>query len=72
MGSILAGCRNALAGIDVLRKICNHPDLLERATAGAAEDYGEGTGGRGGHDACMIAQGASRVTATTGSVSRGA
>jgi SNF2 family DNA or RNA helicase len=27
---ILAGSRNALAGIDVLRKICNHPDLLER------------------------------------------
>ena len=27
--SILAGDRNALAGIDVLRKICNHPDLLQ-------------------------------------------
>jgi DNA excision repair protein ERCC-6 len=37
---ILAGDRGALAGIDVLRKICNHPDLLERATAGSAPDYG--------------------------------
>ena len=27
--AILAGDRNALAGIDVLRKICNHPDLLQ-------------------------------------------
>lgn len=28
--AILQGRRNVLAGIDVLRKICNHPDLLER------------------------------------------
>ena len=30
----------ALAGIDILRKICNHPDLLERLTASASPDYG--------------------------------
>ena len=28
--SILEGTRHALYGIDILRKICNHPDLLER------------------------------------------
>eukprot|EP00897_Mesotaenium_endlicherianum_P003195 jgi/Mesen1/2903/ME000175S02056 len=40
---IFDGARNALYGIDVLRKICNHPDLLEReATAGHA-DYGNPT-----------------------------
>lgn len=34
VSEILEGRRNALAGIDVLRKICNHPDLLERPPAG--------------------------------------
>ncbi|KAI1398460.1 SNF2 family N-terminal domain-containing protein [Hypoxylon fuscum] len=29
MEAILKGTRNALYGIDMLRKICNHPDLLE-------------------------------------------
>ena len=38
--AILAGDRNALAGIDVLRKICNHPDLLQRATWESTETYG--------------------------------
>jgi len=33
--------REALGGIDVLRKIVNHPDLLERRTHAANEDYGE-------------------------------
>ncbi|PRW57121.1 CHROMATIN REMODELING 8 [Chlorella sorokiniana] len=37
---IFAGSRTALAGIDILRKICNHPDLLERAKWEAAQDYG--------------------------------
>ncbi|GFR43344.1 hypothetical protein Agub_g4266, partial [Astrephomene gubernaculifera] len=40
VGEILEGSRRALSGIDILRKICNHPDLLERATGQAAEDYG--------------------------------
>ena len=30
VGRILAGEANLLAGIGVLRKICNHPDLLLR------------------------------------------
>eukprot|EP00878_Enallax_costatus_P006983 GHUV01007317.1.p1 GENE.GHUV01007317.1~~GHUV01007317.1.p1 ORF type:complete len:897 (+),score=297.88 GHUV01007317.1:405-2693(+) len=40
VGEILAGQRQALAGIDVLRKICNHPDLLQRTATQANEDYG--------------------------------
>lgn len=30
VASIMEGKRNALYGIDILRKICNHPDLLDR------------------------------------------
>lgn len=30
----------ALAGIDILRKICNHADLLERTKSAAQQDYG--------------------------------
>lgn len=37
---IVGGERAALAGIDVLRKICNHPDLLERARWEGAPGYG--------------------------------
>ena len=37
---ILDGKREALSGIDVLRKIVNHPDLLERATKAAHAEYG--------------------------------
>ena len=40
MAEILAGKRGALAGIDILRKICNHPDLLERTRWEASQDYG--------------------------------
>lgn len=32
--------RNALAGIDILRKICNHPDLLQRRQWEGTEKYG--------------------------------
>jgi len=38
--AILDGRREALAGIDVLRKIVNHPDLLDRLRCGASPDYG--------------------------------
>lgn len=37
---ILDGRRNSLYGIDVMRKICNHPDLLEREHALNNPDYG--------------------------------
>jgi hypothetical protein len=30
----------SLAGIDILRKITNHPDLLERLTSSKSPDYG--------------------------------
>ena len=39
--AIFAGNRQALAGIDILRKICNHPDLLERTKWEASEEYGK-------------------------------
>lgn len=37
---IFDGSRNALYGIDVMRKICNHPDLLEREHSCRDPDYG--------------------------------
>ena len=40
VAAILEGQREALAGIDVLRKIVNHPDLLDRLRCGAEPDYG--------------------------------
>ncbi|EIE27594.1 hypothetical protein COCSUDRAFT_34894 [Coccomyxa subellipsoidea C-169] len=38
---ILNDRRNALAGIDILRKICNHPDLLQRRQWESTEKYGD-------------------------------
>jgi SNF2 family DNA or RNA helicase len=40
VAAILDGGRQALAGIDILRKICNHPDLLERAQSSGKGEYG--------------------------------
>ncbi|XP_021768814.1 protein CHROMATIN REMODELING 8-like isoform X2 [Chenopodium quinoa] len=37
---IFDGNRNSLYGIDVMRKICNHPDLLEREHSSHNPDYG--------------------------------
>ncbi|XP_047315447.1 protein CHROMATIN REMODELING 8 isoform X2 [Impatiens glandulifera] len=37
---IFDGNRNSLYGIDVMRKICNHPDLLEREHSSQNPDYG--------------------------------
>ncbi|XP_044503023.1 protein CHROMATIN REMODELING 8-like isoform X2 [Mangifera indica] len=37
---ILDGRKNSLYGIDVMRKICNHPDLLEREQSCQNPDYG--------------------------------
>ncbi|KAF3914790.1 hypothetical protein ABW20_dc0101714 [Dactylellina cionopaga] len=38
--AIFAGRRDVLAGIDVLRKICNHPDLCNRDKLSASPKYG--------------------------------
>lgn len=45
MNSILDGKRQALFGIDILRKICNHPDLIHHKSAKHQADsrYGSGT-----------------------------
>lgn len=37
---IFDGNRNSFYGIDVMRKICNHPDLLEREHSSGNPDYG--------------------------------
>uniref|UniRef100_A0A1J3DH62 Protein CHROMATIN REMODELING 8 n=1 Tax=Noccaea caerulescens TaxID=107243 RepID=A0A1J3DH62_NOCCA len=37
---IFDGNKNSLYGIDVMRKICNHPDLLEREHSHQNPDYG--------------------------------
>ncbi|KAK1266905.1 Chromatin structure-remodeling complex protein SYD [Acorus gramineus] len=37
---IIGGSRNSLYGIDVMRKVCNHPDLLEREHSSTHPDYG--------------------------------
>ncbi|QDS75669.1 hypothetical protein FKW77_007451 [Venturia effusa] len=41
MSSILAGKRQALYGIDILRKICNHPDLVQHKRDSKNSGYGE-------------------------------
>lgn len=42
MRSIMNGKRQALFGIDILRKICNHPDLVEHRTSSGKIGYGAG------------------------------
>ncbi|KAJ5675676.1 DNA repair protein rhp26 [Penicillium macrosclerotiorum] len=41
MISIMKGKRNSLFGIDILRKVCNHPDLVDREIRSREPDYGE-------------------------------
>ncbi|KAI8814438.1 hypothetical protein BJ742DRAFT_785400 [Cladochytrium replicatum] len=40
VASILDGRRNALVGVDILRKICNHVDLMEWRKKESVPDYG--------------------------------
>jgi DNA excision repair protein ERCC-6 len=42
MRSICRGKKNSLFGIDILRKICNHPDLVDHAFRSHEENYGQG------------------------------
>lgn len=48
MKSILAGKRQALYGVDILRKICNHPDLVEHRTLSKKAGYNYGSGVKSG------------------------
>lgn len=41
LNSILKGKRNVLMGVDVLRKICNHPDLVYRDALMHKSNYGD-------------------------------
>ncbi|KAH0555799.1 hypothetical protein GP486_006257 [Trichoglossum hirsutum] len=46
--SILNGRRQALYGIDILRKICNHPDLVDREVLKKKAGYKYGSGSKSG------------------------
>lgn len=48
MKSIMAGKRQALYGVDILRKICNHPDLVEHKTLSKKSGYNYGSGTKSG------------------------
>lgn len=48
MRSILEGKRQALYGVDILRKICNHPDLVEHKTLSKRTGYAYGSGAKSG------------------------
>jgi DNA excision repair protein ERCC-6 len=48
MTSIMNGKRQALYGIDILRKICNHPDLVEHKTLSKRPGYVYGSGAKSG------------------------
>ncbi|KAL1622894.1 DNA repair protein rhp26 [Neofusicoccum ribis] len=48
MNSILDGKRQALFGIDILRKICNHPDLIHHKSEKHQSDPKYGTGTKSG------------------------
>ncbi|MCJ1339150.1 hypothetical protein MMC09_004439 [Bachmanniomyces sp. S44760] len=48
MNSILNGRRQVLYGIDILRKICNHPDLVEHRLLSTKPGYDYGSGSKSG------------------------
>ena len=48
MKSILSGKRQILYGIDILRKICNHPNLQDHRTLSIQPDYNYGSGAKSG------------------------
>ncbi|EEP77353.1 hypothetical protein UREG_02202 [Uncinocarpus reesii 1704] len=48
MASIMRGRRDVLYGVDILRKICNHPDLPEHRTLSQKSDYNYGSGVKSG------------------------
>lgn len=48
MRSIMNGKRQMLFGVDILRKICNHPDLVEHKTLSKKLKYNYGAGAKSG------------------------
>ncbi|KAK9463056.1 SNF2 family N-terminal domain-containing protein, partial [Lipomyces oligophaga] len=48
MRSILSGKRQVLFGVDILRKICNHPDLIGRELLQHKEGYKYGSANKSG------------------------
>lgn len=48
LSSILRGKRNMLMGVDILRKICNHPDLVDREILQKKRGYNYGNPNKSG------------------------
>ncbi|KAL1955503.1 hypothetical protein VTO42DRAFT_8529 [Malbranchea cinnamomea] len=48
MSAIMKGKKDVLYGVDILRKICNHPDLTEHKTLSMRTDYHYGSGSKSG------------------------
>jgi DNA excision repair protein ERCC-6 len=48
MNSIINGKRQMLFGVDILRKICNHPDLVDHKTLSKKEGFNYGSGAKSG------------------------
>ncbi|KAI9709692.1 MAG: hypothetical protein M1820_003094 [Bogoriella megaspora] len=48
MGAITTGKRQALYGVDILRKICNHPDLQDHKMLSTKPGYNYGSGAKSG------------------------
>lgn len=48
VGAIMRGKRNVLMGVDMLRKICNHPDLMDRETLSRRNSYSYGLPAKSG------------------------
>ena len=46
--AIMSGKRQILYGVDILRKICNHPDLVEHRTLSIKSGYSYGSGAKSG------------------------
>ena len=46
--AIMNGRRQILYGVDILRKICNHPDLVEHRTLSLKSGYNYGSGAKSG------------------------
>lgn len=48
VNAIMSGKRNVLMGVDMLRKICNHPDLVDRETLSRRSSYNYGAPAKSG------------------------